>query len=263
MDSLINLIKEIKLKKEFADLPDSLIENMLVQYLEKHSILIENLSAKQSKIIVKDVRSKLRLLTGRFKKTLKNRGEFLEQDSIEELLKTHTSTSERISFYPKLKKIINSLNVNSILDLGCGLNPIALASPEIRYYASDIKKEELEIIERYFKKNKIKGRAFVYDLINSEEVLPEADLCLLFKVIDVIDPASKKRGRLTENLLLRIPCQKILASFATKKISGQPMKHPKREWFERLLKRLKFDFDILYADNEIFYLIDPNPSYSK
>lgn len=258
MNSASSLIKEIKLKKEFADLPDSLIEKILNQYLQKHSVILENLSAKQAKIIVKEIRLKLRLLTGRFKKTLKNRKKFLEEDSIKDLLQTHASTSERMAFYPELKKIIGSLKVNSILDLGCGLNPIALATPNIAYYASDIKQEELELIEKYFKKNNIEGHVFVSDLTNSELKFPKADLCLLFKVIDVIDPKSKKRGKITGNLLSKIPCEKILVSFATKKISGKAMKHPQREWFERLLKRLAFNFKVFHSNNEIFYLIDKN-----
>ncbi|MEI6849641.1 MAG: hypothetical protein WCK29_01255, partial [archaeon] len=175
--------------------------------------------------------------------------------SIEELLETHNSTKERLADYPIIKDLILKLNPKSILDLGCGLNPLALLDTikNMEYYASDINENDLELINKYFRLNNIKGKAFVYDLrtIGSEK-LPCADLCIIFKVLDIIE---KKGHRLAEKILSSVDSKQFLVSFATRKLSNKPMNRPKRGWFEYLLKRLNYSFEILELGNEVIYII--------
>lgn len=247
------LVKKIKEKKELSSLADQLIIDTLNNYLKKHNLSLEKVSDPDSKIIVKEVRAKLRVFSGRYQKSLKDRKKFLNDNSLQELLKTHSSTAERLEFYPTLKKIIKELKVNSILDLGCGLNPIALASPEIKYNASDIKQDELSLIKLFFKKNQIKGNVFIYDLKRIKEDLPKSDLCLLFKVLDILE---EKEHKIAEEIIKKTPCKKILVSFATKKLSGKPMSQPRRFWFEKMLTRLNLKFEKFSSRNEIFYLIE-------
>lgn len=138
------------------------------------------------------------------------------------------------------------------MDLACGLNPLALATSGVKYYASDIKEDELILIKKYFEKNKIKGKTFIYDIRKIKQDLPKADLCLLFKVLDIIE---KKGHKLAEKILKTVECKTILVSFPTKKLSGRPMRHPERKWLEKLLNRLNYPFKIFRSENEIFYLI--------
>ena len=109
------------------------------------------------------------------------------------------------------------------------------------------------MINSFFEKNKISGKTFVYDLRKIKDGLPKADLCLLFKVLDVIED---KKHKISREILQKVPCKKILVSFSTKKLSGKPMNYPKRKWFERLLQRLNYKFEKFSSDNEVFYLID-------
>ena len=171
---------------------------------------------------------------------------------IEDLLKTHSSTSERLDFYPVLKKKILDLKIKSILDLGCGLNPLVLSSKNVEYFASDINERELSIIKEYFKKNKINGKTFVYDLRNISNDLPKTDLALLLKVLDVV---SKNDRKLSEKIILSIKSKYSIVSFSIKKISGQRMNFPERKWFEKILLRNKFKFEKLYSKNEVFYFL--------
>lgn len=244
------LIKIIKQKKELSGISDSIILETLEKYLSKNKINPASLKKPQLKIIIKEIRADLRISVGQFQKSLKNKSTLLKKGKIEELLQTHTSTSERLSFYPKLKKIISTLNIKSILDIGCGLNPIALAEPDIIYYASEINEENLKLINDFFKKNKIKGKTFVYDLRKPSHNLPRADLCLIMKVLDLIE--RKK----TQAILRKINCKYFLISFSTRKLSGKSMTHPKRNWFERILNELDYPFKIIQSENEIFYLIN-------
>ena len=84
--------------------------------------------------------------------------------------------------------------------------------------------------------------------------LPKADLCLLLKVLDIMG----KNRKVSEEILKKVPCPKILVSFSTKKLSGKSMTRPRRIWFERTLEHLGFPFKKFEIPNEIFYLIDKN-----
>ena len=76
-------------------------------------------------------------------------------DIVVELLKTHKSSDERLPFYDSIYKFIfnECNNVQSIVDIGCGLNPIStFLYPNYfagkRYLALDINKSEINIINR-------------------------------------------------------------------------------------------------------------------
>ncbi len=256
MTAFESLIEKIKKKPEFSSLPDSLVSDYLSDLLKKHNLSLDSLKYREEKIIIKEIRAELRNITGQFQKKSK-RSKLLSTNNYHELLKTHSSTAERLDFYPKLRELIKNLNVSSILDLGCGLNPIALAEPKYFYYASDIREDELSIIKDFFSKNNIKGEVFTYDLRKIKEgELPNAGLCILFKVLDVIE---KKTHKLTNKILEIINSKYFLVSFATKKLSGKSMHFPERKWFEHILERKSYKFDKFNSNNEIFYLFYKSP----
>ncbi len=252
-----SLIIKIKQRKELAGLANSYVLEFLENYVKKNKISIENLKDSEAKIIIKEVRGQLRKVTGRFQKSIKKRIQLLENNEITKLLKTHSSTSERLEFYPVLKNIIEKLNIKSILDLGCGLNPLAIADKNKIYYASDIKEDDLFIVEKFFKKNKIQGKTFIYDLKNIANDLPKVDLCILFKILDILE---KNTFDLTKKIISNLDCKYLLISFATKTLSGKFMRHPRRKWFESILKNLNLEYEVINSDNEIFYLIKKNLS---
>lgn len=248
MDSLI---KEIKKKKEFQDLPDSLVENSLKNYITKNRILQIN-SPKSVKLVVKAIRSELRRYSGQYSSLSKSRrNKLISQNDTEKLLKSHSSTRERIEDYFYIKNLIKKLNPKSILDLGCGLNPIALAEKNISYYAYDIKNQDIETVSEFFNKNKIDGFALQADITTLKE-FPQTDLCLIFKVLDIL-PGNRYEN--SKSLISQIKSEKIIVSFATHTLSGKPMNSPKRFWFENLLKELNLSYKTEKSKNEIFYLI--------
>ena len=250
-----SLVSKVKQKKELHGLGDKIVKDAIEDYLEKYKLDLNKLAKTGIKVIIKEVRSKLRDLTGRFQVSTKKRLELLQNNQIKELLKTHSSTAERLAFYPDLKKLIASLRITSILDLGCGLNPLALANKEINYHAADIKEDDLNIVKIFFKKNKIKGEVFIYDLRKISDNLPKADICLIFKVLDIIE---KNPYKLTEKILLNTMSKYFLISFATRTLSGKKMNHPERRWLDYLLKRINYKYKTFNSDNEIFYLITKN-----
>ncbi|OIO81749.1 hypothetical protein AUJ84_00485 [Candidatus Pacearchaeota archaeon CG1_02_32_132] len=239
----MNIIDKIKAKKELSGIPDSIV----LELIKKHNF--NPLSEKDEKIVIKEIRRELRNYVGRFK-AIKNPEKLIEQNKIEEILKSHSSTRERLNFYKTLKETISSLNPKSILDLGCGLNPLALADKRYFYYASDIDEKNLELIQLFFKKSGIKGKTFISDL-RKIPLLPKADLCLILKVIDILKLSHKK----VEDLIKSLECNIIIVSFSTVTLSGKPMNNKKRQWFETLIKKIGYTFKILNYENEIFYII--------
>src|SRR3989344_4741225 len=113
-----DLMKEIKHKPELKDLPDSLIEKTLKDYLSKNHLSIGQ-SPKERKLIIKEVRAQLRKYAGQYtsKSNIENRKRLIEKGRFSELLNEHASTRERSIDYEEIKDIINNLNAKSILDL--------------------------------------------------------------------------------------------------------------------------------------------------
>jgi len=248
------LINEVRKKKELSGLDDSVILISLEKQIRKGKFNLANLKKREIKNLVKLTRGELRIIAGSFNLTTTSRDINVDKAFKSDLLNLHISTRERVSSYPKLCEFIKNLKVKSILDLGCGLNPIALANADYDYYASDINKENINLIERFFKYNNFKGEAFIFDLRNIKmEKLPSTDLCLLLKVLDVVE----KRGhKLAEEIVQSINSKYFLVSFSTKTLSGKSMNHPQRGWIEQMLSRLGYSYEIIKEKNEIFYFFE-------
>ncbi len=246
------LINKIKKKYELRGLPDSLVEETVKNYFLKKNIQNPK-SEKEEKIIIKAVRSELRKYAGQYasKSNIKKRKELINTDDVNSILYHHSSTRERIQDYNLIKKIISVLNPKSILDLGCGINPIALAKQGVRYHAYDINDKDLEVVRDFFNKNNIQGDIHHKD-IRKEATFPEVDLCIIFKVLDIL---GDKKYEITKDLLQKINAKSFLISFATRTLTGKKMNSPYRRWFEKILKQLNYSYDIERTNQEMFYII--------
>lgn len=250
----MDLIAKIKEKRELSGLDNSVIEKALHKVTK--GIDINKLKKREIKEIIKLARAELRIISGSFKQQTNLSNLNPNKNNLNEILSRHSSTKERLNYYPELTNLISELKIKSILDLGCGINPIALADKDLIYYASDINKQDLELVERFFNNNKIPGKTFVFDVREIEtsyKELPSVDLCLLFKVLDVVE---KKGHKLAEKIIKLVNAQYFLISFSTKTLSGKPMNHPQRGWIEQLLSRLGYKFRLIKSKNEIFYLFE-------
>lgn len=253
------LVALVKNKREFKNLDNKFVENILSFYTA--SKIIENLNKKEITAIVKKARSKLREIYGAFwtKKFLK-RFDYLKEldglddiDSHEKILKLHVSSKERLPYYPEIYEKIFEITgkPKTVLDLGCGLNPLSLPFMNIkpRYFAVELVEEDAKFIQLYFDTVKIKGKAYAVDLLNIEKNLPKADVCFMFKLLDTLE---SMRWDITETLLKNLDVKWIVASFATMSLGGRKHIH-KRSWFERMIKDRKYEtFSVL---NEQFYVI--------
>ncbi len=253
MSSKEEVIRKILEKKELSQVDSALAEEKLSIYLKKNKIAIDALSPAQLKVIIKDMRASLRECVGRFQIGVKDRQKLLEKEMFSDLLNTHSSTKERIDFYPKLRELVKKMNIKSILDLGCGINPIALAGPGIKYYASDINLSDLNLVKAFFKKKNLDGETIVCNLTKIESCnLPEVDLVLILKVFDIL---GKRDYEIAKKVIKSIKFKRLIVSFSTRTLSGRPMNHPGRKWFEKLLGSLGYPFQVVNSSNELFYIL--------
>lgn len=233
MMDLKHILTRIKSKKELAGISDKVVLSLIDKYFPASSK--KSLSSKDEKELVSLIRADLRKISGRFQSpSLKN-----------------LAVVERKEAYSLLKRLFVSLKIKSVLDLGCGVNPVKLAQSTMKYYAYDINEENLAAVRKYFQENNIDGNTKAYDLVNDDQPFPKTDITLFMKLFDVLETKGHK---LAEKLILRANSEYLLVSFPTKTLSGAPMRHPQRGWIELLFDRLGFSFISLSGKNEIFYL---------
>lgn len=248
----MDLIKLIK-KKKYEGLSDEFIKKEIELFLRK------NPKIKKEDLIIKGVRKRLHNVYGVFQLDKKKRRRYLQEKDFINLLKSNISTRERLKYYKKLYKNIFSITgrPKSILDLGCGLNPVSfefMDLGEIKYYAVDIDKDDLEFLDTYFKIKRIDGKTDLLDVTEDNlSKLPKADVCFLFKALDTFE--RKKGHKFAEKLIKSLKCKFVVASFPTRTVGGKKMNYPRRGWIERMLERLNFEFETLIFENEIFYVI--------
>jgi 16S rRNA (guanine(1405)-N(7))-methyltransferase len=182
----------------------------------------------------------------------------LNEEDYEKALSLHLSTKERLSSYPIIYRKIFEMTGKPkiILDLGCGLNPLSVYHMNLKnfkFIASDIDKSNLDFIQRYFDLAGINGETVVLDLLNKDDLEKlsriQCDVCFLFKVLEI-------DKRIAEPIFTKVNARFIVVSFSTLSLSGKIMSNSERQWFEKMLSRLKLQFETFKTENEIFYITE-------
>jgi hypothetical protein len=263
MEQLINLLTvQIKDKTQIKDLEDKLIIEKIIKYflnngdvrkkLEKEFSKKEDkiIKSKNFKEIVKIIRKEIGIIYGSFLTSdFYKREKYLNQadklEDTQQILKLHKSTRERVDHYNEIfTKIFEWKKPNKIGDLCCGLNPISISiikqtlNKTPKYFASDINPKDMEFIQSFFNKFKIKGNAKSYDLtkldIIKDKEFQDCDIVFLFKALDSLEFIKKN---CTKELIKQIPAKNIVVSFPTKSlVSKKEFKIEKRNWFISFLE---------------------------
>ena len=252
----MDIIVKIKQKKELKSLSNEFVKQYIQDYKKQNPRLdLSNPKAKEYKLAVKEIRAKIRKVYGLFRTET-----HLETLDYKKVLTFHASTKERLLDYLKLYKKIFDITgkPKTIIDLGCGLNPFSIPFMKlsnVTYYAYDLSLNELDLINKFFKKNKIKGKAIELNVLDLKKLnnLPKADVSFLFKMSAVIDKG--KGHKKTEDVIDGIPAKYVVVSFPTITMSGKPMNAPRRRWMEWLCDRRGWKYQIIEFKNEIFYVL--------
>ncbi len=145
------------------------------------------------------------------------------QTFCKEVMRLHASTRERL---PVLERFFNetlaSLTpLHSILDLACGLNPLAVPwlplAPGARYFACDVYADMVDFVGAFLAHIGLPGRAEVCDLLQAVPQ-PPVQVALLLKTIPCLEQVDKEIGL---RLLEAVPAGHALVSFPAQSLGGR------------------------------------------
>src|SRR3989344_185444 len=222
---LEDCVRELKAKKELQGLDDVFVRKMIQEYLRKHPAHFSGehgsiKKTKQFKLMFKVLRKQLREVYGVFQQLRESRGRLVYE------------------------RILRGAG-NSILDVGCGEAPFeyCLLYPEKKYYLCDIDAALVAKLQGCMRKNKLKGKAFVFSpLDDTLDKLPTVDTVLLLRTLESFEALERD---ISKRLLKQLQCRKIVVSFA-KVALGRKIKIRKsgRAWFRRMLEELGYSYTI-------------------
>ena len=227
-DYLAQLVEEVRNGAKYRDISPDLVRRIAARELLKRQ------SRKET---VKAVRNKLHQVAGAYLDgregydaclvELRACVEAGDQVGVQRICKTmmatHASTRERLPilerFYTMLLSEVGP--VRSILDLACGLNPLALPwmplEGEVDYYAYDIYQRMIDFLNAALPLLGVHGQAQVCDIIQD---CPDqrVDVAFVLKTIPCLEQADKEAG---QQLLRTLNAAHIVISFPVSSLGGR------------------------------------------
>lgn len=176
-----------------------------------------------------------------------------------EVMEHHASTRERInlldSFYTQI--LADLPPIQSILDLGCGLNPLTAPwmplAADAQYTAYDIYADMMDFLSQALPLIGITGQAHVRDLV-SQPPTEQVDLAIVFKLLPTLEQVDKQAGlRLLQNLNARTIC----VSFPSRSLGGRNkgMAEQYAQRFEQLVADQGWQAQQYQFPNELVYRV--------
>jgi len=238
----VELIKKIMLKKEFSGLPKKDVELVFERFdNENHS---DEEKVKFTRNILRKVFSSF---TSQKILSLKNKDE-------EWILKKHLSTRERYPNYLEIyQKLLKNMGKNlSVIDLGSGVNGFSYnyfkkLGFNINYLGIEAIKQLVDLMDYYFKKEKMKAKAVHLSLLELEKVkdlikkLKKPKIVFLFKTIDSLEVLDRDYSKKLISEIVPLT-DKLAISFATRSMVRKKKFNAQRNW---ILNFLKDNFEIL------------------
>lgn len=218
--------EEVKKKKEFSKLPDSVIERAL------------NLSKGDVKV----ARALLRKYFGVFltNRVLKSKG------SADEILAMHLSSKKRDyeKFYSEIFSDV--AGVGSVIDLGSGVNGFSYPYlqkmlGDVDYIAVEATGQLVENMNNYFDEEGFLAKAICEDLFNILNILKflkrqkKQGVVFMFQVVDALENLERD---FSKKFILEISreCERIVLSLPTESLGGRKKFTVRRKWIIDFLK---------------------------
>lgn len=139
------------------------------------------------------------------------------------IMSHHISTRERLpileQFYPTI--LAGLPPVRSVLDIACGLNPLALPwmpfPGSVQYYAYDIYQDMVDFLNQCLRLLPVQGQAQVCNVLQACPT-HAVDLALLLKTIPCLEQVDRAAGA---RLLQTINARSLLVSFPVQSLGGR------------------------------------------
>ena len=245
------------------------INPQLVKHLVKKAVA----KGLKEKEVIKEVRGKLHQVGGAYLRhhqdydTSKQELSQLPADLTSEELKQfcvntmqlHASTNERLTIVQDFFEVcLESIApLTKILDLACGLNPLALpwmpTAQDFTYDCCDIYQDMMAFLQIFFNHCQVNSQAHLCNLVSD---LPGGDfqITFLLKSIPCLEQLEKD---ITLRLLEELNSSHILVSFPVHSLSGQNKGMPNfyRDNFYQLLKNKPWEIQEFSFSSELAFLI--------
>ena len=142
---------------------------------------------------------------------------------LRQVMSAHSSTNERLSilddFYQRIFALLPP--IHSVLDIACGLNPLALPwmplAPDASYLAVDIFTDQVAFLNDFFQLTGVDGRAETRNVLTDCLTEP-VDLALILKTIPCLEQMEKDAGR---RLLEEVQARHLVVSFPSRSLGGR------------------------------------------
>ncbi len=135
----------------------------------------------------------------------------------------HASTRERLPIVEEFFNVTlgGLAPLRSVLDLACGLNPLALPwmplAKDVEYTSCDVYADLVRVVNHFFAHAGVNGKAFECNLVE-QTAFPQAQVTLLLKTLPCLEQLDKEIG---VRLLDAIPGPHILVSFPARSLGGR------------------------------------------
>lgn len=261
---LETLIDQVQKNRKYQKIDRNFIKRLSQETLNK---------GLRGKAAVKSVRNKLHQVAGAYFKQPVDyeqiKGDIsvlptdLKSDQVKQFcrqtLQKHISTAERLpildNFYQTCLGSISP--IDSVLDLACGLNPLAIPwmpiTSRCHYKACDIYTDMLSLIHVFSDHFDLQVSTQPCDLI---EKVPEkkVKLALILKTIPCLEQVDKSIGT---RLLETINAEHMLVSFPVSSISGHDkgMESFYRQHFYDLIASEKWEVQEFLFSTEMAFLV--------
>ena len=176
-----------------------------------------------------------------------------------DVLSLHSSTRERLPlldrFYVEIFQVTGQ--PGSLLDLGCGLNPLALPwmglPAATRYTPIDIDVERIGFLNRYLALAERQPLARCQDVLVQPP--PEADVALLLKMSPSLE---RQASGATLRLMDQISAPFVVVSYAIKSLGGREkgmLDHYERQ-FQELAADRNWSVTRLIFETELVFVVE-------
>jgi 16S rRNA (guanine(1405)-N(7))-methyltransferase len=140
-----------------------------------------------------------------------------------QIMQHHASSRERLPILPAFyaDTLAGLPPIHSVLDVACGLNPLALhwmpLAPGASYYACDIYSDLIAFLNTFFELAAIDGRATTCDLVTAPPT-EQVDAALVLKILPPLEQLGKNNGI---RLLRALNARHLLVSFPARSLGGR------------------------------------------
>ena len=157
----------------------------------------------------------------KFAKRSGNEEHFL--DTCKWIMQNHSSTRERLPILEQFYGTIfaNLPPINSIIDIACGLHPLAIPwmplSEHVQYFAYDIYEDMIGFLNESLALLAVQGFGKVSDVIQSCPT-QKVDVAFILKAIPCLEQVDKETGL---RLLETINAEHLVVSFPARSLGGK------------------------------------------